>query len=188
MNFFLFAEARIEDFITISVDDTTLKISKDEMRKILARADLESVGYEKEELTMTSKDSKENSINSTIVQYFKKVPCSDAPKTFKELKDRISDARISALLDRIASDLSKQDTAGKLCQIGIKVDSRISNPGSKMADSSREKRFFWRRRRRRRTVTLRTSFRVPQTKILIDPNGLSVTPIVIYSKETTSSG
>ena len=90
MNFFLFAEARIEDFITISVDDTTLKISKDEMKKILERADLESVGYEKEELTTTSKDSKGNSINSTSVQYLKEVPCSDAPKTFKELKDRIS--------------------------------------------------------------------------------------------------
>ena len=90
MIFFLFAEARIEDFITISVDDTTLKISKDEMKKILARADLESVGHEKEELTTTSKDSKGNSVNSTIIQYFKEVPCSDAPKTFKELKDRIS--------------------------------------------------------------------------------------------------
>ena len=88
--FFLFAEARIEDFITISVDDTTLKISKDEMKKILARADLESVGHEKEELTTTSKDSEGNSVNSTIIEYFKKVPCSDAPKTFKELKDRIS--------------------------------------------------------------------------------------------------
>ena len=89
-DFFLFAEARIEDFITISVDDTTLKISKDEMKKILARADLESLEYEKEELTTTSKDSKGNSVNSTIIQYFKEVPCSDAPKTFKELKDRIS--------------------------------------------------------------------------------------------------
>ena len=89
-DFVLFAEARIEDFITISVDDTTLKISKDEMMKILARADLESLGHEKEELTTTSKDSKGNSVNSTIIQYFKEVPCSDAPKTFKELKDRIS--------------------------------------------------------------------------------------------------
>ena len=88
--FFLFAEARIEDFITISVDDKTFKISKDEMKKILARADLESLGYEKEELTTTSKDSKGNSVNSTIIEYFKKVPCSDASKTFKGLKNRIS--------------------------------------------------------------------------------------------------
>ena len=86
----LFTEAHIEDFITISVDDTTFKISKDEMKKILANADLQSLGYKEEEKIITSKDSKGNSINSTIIQYFKNVPCSDAPNTFSELKDRIS--------------------------------------------------------------------------------------------------
>ncbi|XP_044176773.1 uncharacterized protein LOC122959510 [Acropora millepora] len=174
--------ARIEDFITISVDDTTLKISNDEMKKILARADLESVGYGKEELTMTSKDSKENSMNSTIRQYLKKVPCSDAPKTFKELKERISDARISALLDRTALDLSKQDTAGKMCQIGIKVDSRTSNPGSKMTDSTRQKRFFW----RRRTTTHKT--KTIETTEIIKKDGTRIKTKVEITTESTTSG
>jgi len=176
--------ARIEDFITISVDDTTLKISKDEMKKILARADLESLGYEKEELTTTSKDSKGNSVNSTIIQYFKEVPCSDAPKTFKELKDRISDARISALLSRTALDLSKQDTAGKMCQIGIKVDSKTSKPGSKMADSSREKRFFWRRRRRRRRR--RSSYTSSVTVTTTSTTSTTTTTTVTVTRRKTS--
>ncbi|XP_015748196.1 PREDICTED: uncharacterized protein LOC107327997 isoform X2 [Acropora digitifera] len=175
--------ARIEDFITISVDDKTFKISKDEMKKILATADLESLGYRQEELTTTSKDSKGNSVNSTIIQYLKKVPCSDASKTFKELKDRISDRRISALLDRTALDLSKQDTAGKMCQIGIKVDSKTFKPGSKMADSPREKRFFWRRRRRRRRSSYTSSVTVTKTTTTT-----TTTTTTVTVTKSTSSG
>ncbi|XP_067021441.1 uncharacterized protein [Acropora muricata] len=176
--------ARIEDFITISVDDKTFKISKDEMKKILARADLESLGYRQEEFTTTSKDSKGNSVNSTIIQYFKKVPCSDASKTFKGLKNRISDRRISALLDRTALDLSKQDTAGKMCQIGIKVDSKTFKPGSKMADSSREKRFFWRRRRRRRRR--RSSYTSSVTVTKTTTTTTTTTTTVTVTKSTSS--
>ena len=89
-DFLLFTEARTEDvFTSVTANGTNFTLSSDEIKEILASADLEGLGYEKEEITTNSKDNKGNAINA-IIQYFKKVPCSNAPKTFKELKDRIS--------------------------------------------------------------------------------------------------
>lgn len=83
----LFVEARIEDSVSISVDDTDFSASKTEMKNMLDKADLERHGYEKEEVTKLTKDSSGRKFYSKALFYFKAVKCSQAEETILELKD-----------------------------------------------------------------------------------------------------
>ena len=88
INFIIFfLEARVEDFISISADDTDFSPSKTKMKSMLAAADLESHGFEKEEITSKRIDKNDGEVFSKAVFYFKIVPCSQASNTTQELKN-----------------------------------------------------------------------------------------------------
>ena len=84
---FSFAEAGIEDSITISVDDTDFSASKTEMKTMLDKADLERHGYEREEINKLTTDNSGRKFYSKALFYFKAVKCSEATQTIQELKN-----------------------------------------------------------------------------------------------------
>lgn len=68
------------------MDDTNFSASKTEMKNILAKADLEGHGYQKEEITTKTKDGNGTVIYSKAFFYFKAVKCSEATKIIQELQ------------------------------------------------------------------------------------------------------
>ncbi|XP_067050806.1 uncharacterized protein [Acropora muricata] len=116
------AIARVEDFVSISVDETDFSPSTVKMKAMLAAADLESHGFEKEEITRKRNGKNGDEVVSKALFYFKVVPCSQASQTIQELKNLLPEAMTSSILAKLMSDLKAQNTQGKQCRIGFTTD------------------------------------------------------------------
>ncbi|XP_068752278.1 uncharacterized protein [Montipora capricornis] len=116
------AIARVEDLISISADDTDFSPSEAKMKSMLAAADLENHGFEKEEITSKRKDKNGGEVFSKALFYFKIVPCSQASNTTQELKNLLPEAVTSSIVTKLISDLKAQNTQNKQCRIGFTSD------------------------------------------------------------------
>lgn len=82
-----FLEARVEDFVSINVDETYFSPSPAKMESMLGEADLKSHGFEEEEITRKRNDKNGDEVFSKALFYFKVVSCSQASQTIQELKN-----------------------------------------------------------------------------------------------------
>ena len=82
-----FLEARVEDFVSISVDEAHFSPSAAKMKSMLGEADLKSHGFEEEEITRKRNDKNGDEFLSKTLFYFKVVSCSQASQTIQELKN-----------------------------------------------------------------------------------------------------
>lgn len=69
------------------MDETDFSPSTVKMKAMLAAADLESHGFEKEEITRKRNGKNGDEVVSKALFYFKVVPCSQASQTIQELKN-----------------------------------------------------------------------------------------------------
>ncbi|XP_068752284.1 uncharacterized protein [Montipora capricornis] len=121
------AIARVEDLISISADDTDFSPSEAKMKSMLAAADLESHGFEKEEITSKRKDKNGGEVFSKALFYFKIVPCSQASNTTQELKNLLPEAVTSSIVTKLNSDLKAQNTQKTQCRIGFTSDKETNH-------------------------------------------------------------
>ena len=82
-----FLEARVEDFVSISVDEAHFSPSAAKMKSMLGEANLKSHGFEEEEITRKRNDKNGDEFLSKTLFYFKVVSCSQASQTIQELKN-----------------------------------------------------------------------------------------------------
>ncbi|XP_067050653.1 uncharacterized protein [Acropora muricata] len=136
------AIARVEDFVSISVDETDFSPSTVKMKAMLAAADLESHEFEKEEITRKRNGKNGDEVVSKALFYFKVVPCSQASQTIQELKNLLPEALPSSILAKLMSDLKAQNTQGKQCRIGFTSDKE--NNRSKRHDPRARVKRGWR--------------------------------------------
>jgi len=141
-------EARVEDFVSISVDETYFSPSPAKMKSMLGEADLKSHGFEEEEITRKRNDKNGDEVFSKALFYFKVVSCSQASQTIQELKNLLPEAMPSSILAKLISDLKAQNTQGKQCRIGFTSDKE--NNRSKRHDPRARVKRGWRVRARAR--------------------------------------
>ncbi|XP_068688941.1 uncharacterized protein [Montipora foliosa] len=149
------AIARVEDLISISADDTDFSSSEAKMKSMLAAADLESHGFEKEEITSKRKDKNGGEVFSKALFYFKIVPCSQASNTTQELKNLLPEAVTSSIVTKLNSDLKAQNTQKTQCRIGFTSD-KETNHEIRRPIRPRVKRFI----RIRIPIRIRTLIRI----------------------------
>ncbi|XP_029203401.2 uncharacterized protein LOC114967527 isoform X2 [Acropora millepora] len=142
------AIARVEDFVSISVDEARFSPSPAKMKSMLGEADLKSHGFEEEEITRKRNDKNGDEFLSKTLFYFKVVSCSQASQTIQELKNLLPEALPSSILVKLMSDLKAQNTQGKQCRIGFTSDKE--NNRSKRHDPRARVKRGWRVRGRAR--------------------------------------